>query len=242
VRSTDGLRLLPIALIVLVSAACSTVGPVLPTVPEPTPSDGPTAPIEPTEEPVVATLAAPSFTAVDLSEPGRPLDAATLLAAMRDSRRPGGVPDQMETDAIAGSLANAIWTFDGGPWTTMAAGGSCGAESCTLEIAGSRTGIPGEDLWVFAVVPATGSVAVVSAELRSLPDDLLTRLDELTRKIVQAGNLDGMLLTSVRWLAPPETDRFVLSYRTGGEEGSCRVDYTLDAGHATIVSEQAANC
>ena len=226
----------------LVSTACSASGPVVPTVPGPTSSIESDDPIEPSARLVEPTAAPPSFIAIDLPPPGRPLDAATLLAAMRDSRRPGGVPDQVETDAIAGALASMIWTFDGGPWTTMAVGGSCGPENCTLEVAGSRTGMSGEDLWVFAVVPATGSVAVVSSELRSVPDDLLLRIDELTRSIVQAGRLDGMLLTSARWLPPPETGQFVLSYRSGGEEGSCRVDYTLDAGQATIVSEQVVNC
>ena len=161
---------------------------------------------------------------------------------MRSSTRPGGVPDQIETDAIAAGLAEAIWTLDGQPWTTMAAGGSCGPESCTLDVAGSRAGLSGEDLWVFAVAPATGSVQVVSSEVRSLPEEMLVRLDELARSIAQEGSLDGMVLASVRWLPPPEADRFVLSYRSGGEEGSCRIDHTLDAVSATIISEQVVNC
>jgi len=182
------------------------------------------------------------MTGIDLPQPGHPFDASALLEAMRNSMRPGGVPDQIETDPIAAALAEAIWTFDGQPWTTMAAGGSCGPDSCTLEVAGSRTDLTGEDLWVFAVAPATGSVQVVSSEVRSLPEDMLVRLDELARNIVQDGSLDGMVLTSVRWLPPPEAERFVLSYRSGGEEGSCRIDRTIDAVSATIVSEQVVSC
>ena len=161
---------------------------------------------------------------------------------MRDSRRPGGVPDQIETDAVAAALADAIWTLDGQPWTTMAAGGSCGPDSCTLEVAGSRSDTPGEDLWVFGVAPATGSVQVVSSELRSLHDDVVAQLDELTRTIIRTGNLDGVRLTSVRWLPPPEEDQFVLSYRSGGQFGACGIDYTLDAVDAAILSVQAVSC
>ncbi|HEX7197446.1 MAG TPA: hypothetical protein VF364_11515, partial [Candidatus Limnocylindria bacterium] len=54
--------------------------------------------------------------AFDLPEAGRPFDAEAILAAMRDSRRPGGVPDEMQTDAIAAAVADAIWTIDGEPW------------------------------------------------------------------------------------------------------------------------------
>jgi hypothetical protein len=234
-------------LIVLISTACSaTVAPS----PSPSPPAAATQttppeteePVEWTAEPIESASATPALTGIALPQPGHPFGATALLAAMRNSVRPGGVPDQIETDPIAAALAEAIWTLDGQPWTTIAAGGSCGPDSCTLDVAGSRAGIPGEDLWVFAVVPAVASVQVLSSEVRSLPEDMLLRLDELARIVVQDGSLDGMVLTSVRWLPPPEAERFVLSYRSGGEEGSCRIDLTIDAVSATIISEQVVNC
>ena len=70
-------------------------------------------------------------------------DAATLLGAMRDSRRPGGVPDQLETELIAATLAETLWTFGGKPWTTWPSAGSCGAQTCTLEVCRCPPGAPG---------------------------------------------------------------------------------------------------
>lgn len=204
----------------------------------PTSSPSSTVVVSPTDDDGTPT----SPPGIALPEPGRPLDAATLLAVMRESRRPGGVPDEIETDAIAGALAGAIWTFDGLPWTTTAAGGSCGPETCTLEIAGIRDGMTGDDLWVFAVSPASGSVEVVSAELRSLPAEVPVAVDELVRSVDADGSLAGMLLTSVKWLPPPDAGRFLASYRSGGEEGSCRVEVTLDAAGGVIVSEQRLGC
>jgi hypothetical protein len=177
-----------------------------------------------------------------MPEPGRPFDAATLLRAMRDSRRPGGVPDELETDAIASALAKAIWTFGGGAWPTVAAGGSCGPDTCTLEISGADEGAQGDDLWVFAVTPSTGAVQLQSTDLRSLPMDLVARLDELTRSLVPPAILDGLILTNVRWLPPPDDGQFVVSYRSGGEEGSCGADVTIDAAVPEVVSGSTSDC
>jgi hypothetical protein len=165
-----------------------------------------------------------------------------MLDAMRTSRRPGGVPDQLETNAIAAAVAGAIWTYGGEPWTTIATGGSCGTESCTLEVAGTRPGSLGEDLWIFEVVPGTGSVSVVSADLSALPTEISAPLDELARLLFRPGRLDGLALASVRQLPPPSGGRFVLSYRSGGEEGSCGADVTLDAVLPEIVDDVLVGC
>ncbi|MGQ0607162.1 MAG: hypothetical protein ACT4OQ_01680 [Chloroflexota bacterium] len=176
-------------------------------------------------------------------EPERAFDPATLLDAMRTSRRPGGVPDRLETDAIASALSDAIRVYGGQPWTTMAIGGSCGSQICTLEVAGTRSGNLGEDLWVFDVTPASGAVQLVSADLRSLPPDVSIQLDELARAMLPATNFEGLNLTNVRWLPPPDDAQFVLSYRSGEEEVStCGLDITLDAVAPGIVSRLFLDC
>ena len=193
-------------------------------------------------DPAASATTPPRAGALVLPEPGRPFDAATLLAALRESRRPGGVPDELETDEVASALSNTIWTFDGEPWNAISAGGSCGPATCTLELAGADDSAQGDDLWVFEVTPATGAVQLQTTDLRSLPTELLASLDQLTRSLVPVAELDGLILTNVRWLPPPDDGQFVVSYRSGGEEGSCGVDVTVDAAVPEIVSGSSSDC
>ena len=227
----------------LMCAACTTVltpsasPDVLSPTEEPrptrsTPSESESAP--PPSEQTVAGLEIPSL--------GHPFDAGSLLAAMRDSRRPGGVPDQIETDAIATSVADTIWTYDGQPWATMAVGGSCGPERCTLEVAGAAPDGEGDDVWVFTVTPATGEVVLLTSELGSVPPGIVAALDALARALDESGALDGMLLANASWMPPPDEGEFALSYRSGGEEGSCGVDLTLDAVKAEVISSTTIGC
>lgn len=203
----------------------------------PMPSITASAPLSPSPPPTAVVQG------IELPEPGQPFDEEAILAAMRDSRRPGGVPDELETDAIAAAVAEAIWTIDGEPWTTMATGGSCGPQACTLEVAGADAGSPGEDLWVFEVTPGSEAVEVVSADLRSLPAELVPRLDELTRSLIPTVDVEGLNLTNVRWLPPPDETRFVLSYRSGDEEeSSCGADVTVDAAVPAVVSDLTIDC
>ncbi|MDQ3689114.1 MAG: hypothetical protein M3406_03595 [Chloroflexota bacterium] len=184
----------------------------------------------------------PAADGLALPDSGRPFDAVTIIEAMRDSRRPGGVPDELETDAIAAALAEEVWTVDGEPWATMSTGGSCGPQTCTLEVAGAATGAQGEDLWVFEVSPNSGDVRIVSADLRSLPSELIGQLDALTRALSNGRIGADLSLTNVRWLPPPHASQFVISYRSGGEEGSCGADITVDALVPSVVSERVLDC
>ncbi|MGI8998223.1 MAG: hypothetical protein ACR2GO_00715 [Candidatus Limnocylindria bacterium] len=179
---------------------------------------------------------------MELPNPDRAVDPATLLDAMRTSRRPGGVPDQLESEAIAGTLADMIWTYGGEPWTTMAIGGSCGPQTCTLDVAGTRPGSLGEDLWVFDVTPDDGSVSVASANLAALPSEIVTPLDELARTLFPPDQLDDLILSSVRWLPPPMEQHFTLSYRSGGEEGSCGAEITLDVATPAVTEKVFFDC
>ena len=222
-------------------AACGANPTISPTASPPTaaPPSGTSSaaplPSEPSpSERVIAGLVLP--------EPGPAFDAATLLDAMRTSRRPGGVPDQLEIDQLAGTLAETLWTYGGEPWTTMAIGGSCGTETCSLEVAGTRPERLGEDLWVFEIVPGTGRVTVVSADLSALPTEIVDPLDDLAHMLFRPGRLDGLVLASVRWLPPPSGGQFVLSYRSGGEEGSCGADITIDAILPEIVDDRPIDC
>ena len=179
---------------------------------------------------------------LDLPAAERPFDPDALLAAMRTSQRPGGVPDQLETQSIAAALAERIWTFGGATWATFAAGGSCGPVSCTFEIGGTPEGAQGEDLYIFSVVPSSGEVELVDATLRGIPADLVADLDALTRELFADGDLTGLSLAGVRWLPPPDDGQFELSYRSGGEEGSCGVDIVVDAETPRIVAATPLDC
>jgi len=159
---------------------------------------------------------------------------------MADSPRPDGVPEELQTDAIAAAIADAIWTFDGGAWDRPIVSGVCGT-TCTLEVSGSHAGTGGEDLWIFHVDPSSGSVEVASAELRALPNHVVDLVDRLARRL-GTSLADDMLLTTVAWQPPPDGDQFSLSYRSGGEEGSCAVEILVDARAGTLVDERASGC
>lgn len=212
-------RAIAILAVATLAAACAA--------PAPSPSSG-------------APSRLPSASIV-LPDPGQPFDATAILEAMRDSRRPGGVPDQLEIESIAAAVADAIWTFDGEPWTPIVAGGSCGPQACTLEIAGTPTDALGEDLWVFAVTPSSGDVELVTADLRGMPVDALASADDVLRQL-QSLPPGNAALASGRWLPPPDAGVFVLNYRADGEEGTCGIDYTVDVEARLILDEVIVGC
>jgi hypothetical protein len=145
----------------------------------------------------------------------------------------------VETFAVATAVADAIWTYGGEPWSALAIGGSCGQELCTLEVAGSRTGSMGEDLWVFDVAPATSRVTVVASTLHAIPADVPGSLHEQVMGLLGADRFRGLVLASVRWLPPPDATSFVLTYRSGGEEGSCGTDITVASDVPEITADHA---
>ncbi|HEX5040402.1 MAG TPA: hypothetical protein VFW95_09725 [Candidatus Limnocylindria bacterium] len=218
--------LLPV--VVTLAAGCTTAG-----------TQHSEAPIP--SSPAPATTAPPS-TAAAVGDPGKPYTGLDVLAAMRASRRPGGVPDPVETDAIATAIADAIWTFDGQPWSDLSAGGSCGAATCSIDFVGTRDGSSGEDVWSFEVAPADGSVQVVRRELGAVPDHVRDELDTLARSLVIGGQLDDLVLGSATWLAPPDAPAFALAYRSGNEEGSCAVDIVLDPVARRVLDSRASDC
>ena len=166
-------------------------------------------------------------------EAGQPYDAAAILEAMRTSPRPDGVPAELQTDAIAASIADAIWTIDGEPWDAILIGASCGA-SCLIEVAGTREGAAGDDVWTFEQT-STGAAELLAdgVQLHAIPENVVADLDRRARSLLGA-DVEGMTLTSATWQLPPHADEFALSYRSGGEEGSCGLDLVLDAARGEI--------
>lgn len=178
--------------------------------------------------------------ALDLPQIGSPFNATDIQVMMQSSRRPGGVPERLQAIAVAQQVADSIWTYGSTPWATSTAGAFCGIDVCTLELAGTRPGTAGEDLWVFEVRDAT--VTLVTADLGSLPDQLVEELDALARVGEPAIGKHELSLASTNWLLPPADGLFRLSYRSGAEELSCRLDVTVDALGGTVSDSVATFC
>ena len=151
---------------------------------------------------------------------------------MRDSRRPGGVPDQLQTTPIAAAVADQLWTWSGQPWTSISIGGSCGPERCSLDVAGVTADGAGEDLYQLEI--AGGVVRLLGSQLGGYPPSLESELDAIARSEV-GDRLVGLILQSARWLPPPDLGRFVLAYRSGGEERSPALDVTVDLRTREVV-------
>jgi hypothetical protein len=219
---------------VLAMAACSN--------PPSSVTDEPSGPAAPTPSVEPSVVIGDPGSPLSLRPPGRPFDAEDILTAMRDSRRPGGVAEELQTDAIAAAVADTIWTLQGDPWDTISTAGACEGAQCTLELAGSATGDAGEDVWVLAVDPATAEVTVIDADLHGIPLEAADTIDRLARSVEGGDALDGLLLTSVRWHAPPDDQSFALAYRSGDEEQSCSMDVRLDIVSLELTEVSASGC
>jgi hypothetical protein len=225
-RRTGAIRLLAAALVLTAAGCTATVDASAEATVSPTPSAPPA-----TASPVPSATPEPT-PLVALPDPAHPFTADQLLAAMRDSRRPGGVPDELETPAIAAAVAERLWTFGPGGWATSSVGGGCGPQVCSLEVGGTADGALGEDLYVFTIDPASGAVSLMDASRGGTPADLVEALDAAARDTWD-GSLQGLGLASIAWQPPPNEGRFILTYRSGGEEGSPGVTLLLDVIEGT---------
>lgn len=212
-------RIVPLAVVAVLLAAC---GPQ-----DPSPSAGP-----PSSDGTVAPSASDAA-ALDVPAPGQPYTAEDILTAMAESRRPDGVPDELQTQEVAAAVADAVWTLGGEPWTIVAIGGSCGADACDLEVAGSPERGTGDDVYFFRVDPETSEVELLQSVLLGLERRHVEGLDRFARDRWD-GDLEDFALATARWLPPPDAGRFVLAYRSGGEEGSPGVDLLVDLEAGTV--------
>jgi hypothetical protein len=227
-------RLAPwLAAALVVLAACTSDASAPATSPTPAPSEAPetrTAPGNP------SAIASPGLDEpLPAVSPGRPYDAQAVLAAMRASARPGGVPDQLETDAVAAAVAEQLWTWDGRPYPLLQAGGACGPQACSLELAGAPRGAAGADLYVFSVLPASSTVRLEAADLHGYPARLDRQLDALVRRRLPAADLAGLALAAASWQPPPDETVMVAAYRSGGEEGAPAVDVVVDLASEEVL-------
>ncbi len=232
-----GTRAIPALMILGLLVAC---GSPRSTASQPELPGSATAPSPASDPPATSEGSGEPAPTLELPRLSQPYDAADILDIMATSRRPGGVPDALETIAIARQVAGAIWSYRGAPWVTSAASGTCGPEVCTLELAGTLEGGQGEDLWVFEVV--NGAATLVTAELRAMPRELVEELDAVARSVEPAIDRHELVLGTVAWLLPADRGHFRLSYRSGGEEGSCRIDVTVDASDGSLLSSDIDDC
>jgi hypothetical protein len=170
-----------------------------------------------------------------LSSPGAPYDVDAILDAMAASRRPGGVPEVLQNRQVAASIAHAARSWDGNAWETLSISASCGPERCSVELAGEARGGAGTDLYSFSVDPEARRVELLASDLHGYPATLEADLDAVARAALDPKRLDGLALVSARWLPPPDTDRYLLAYRSGGEEGAPRLDILLDLATGEVL-------
>lgn len=204
-----------VAALAILLAACTTV------TPPPLPSRATTT--RSPNAPIVAPV------------PGRPYDGDALLAAMRASRRPGGVPDELEMPAVAADLAAGLWTWNGNPYPVLVVGGACGPQRCTVEVSGTPVAAAGADLYVYRVDRATQRVTLEGTDLRGYPTALDPVIDRIVRDALDPALLDGLALAGAAWQLPPATGQLWAAYRSGGEEGSSGVDVLIDLAGAAVL-------
>jgi hypothetical protein len=183
-----------------------------------------------------SSLPSANASPVSAAEPGRPYEGVAVLEAMRSSRRPGGVPDALQTRPIAMAVADALWTWDGHPWQTLVIGGACGPSSCSLEVAGSPDGT-GTDLYTFQIDPMDGTVTEVASDLHGYPAALDAELQAVA-EAKAATMVAGLAFASASWLPPPDIGRYWVAYRSGGEEGSPGVDLLVDLAGGTVLKHR----
>lgn len=225
-----------LALVAVALGGCTATPPV----DSPTPTHSAVRTVAATVTPSPTATSTPHATpaptgAIPPPTTARPYEAADVLSAMRGSRRPGGVPDQLETTGIATQVAATVWTWQGGPYPALVVGGSCGPASCTLEVSGAPPGAAGADLYAFSVALPSGTVELAASDLHGYPSGLDALIDATVRDRLGPDALDGLALSGATWQLPPRVGWFWVAYRSGGEEGSPGLDVLVNLASGEVV-------
>jgi hypothetical protein len=92
------------------------------------------------------------------------------------------------------------------------------------------------DVYSFRIAAGSAVVSVVQADLHAFPELVDLQLDTLVRARIDAARLQGLALVGDTWLRPPDAGRYVLAYRSGGEEGSPGLDVLVDLPGGEVLS------
>lgn len=208
------------------------------------PVTGGTPTLSPTGTPAAAPSASgpgPGGASTD-RRPGRPYTAADIERELADV--PEEFPDRLRDPALAGAIADALWTYDGRPYAELWLLGSCSTNgACELTATGrpESGGEESSDVY-FWQVPARSSTLVASGPpaLKGYPPELASEVDGLVRSLDRDGVLTGLSLLGVEWAVPPPDDGYVARYGTGDEEGARVVQVLVDrsAGQILRIAEE----
>jgi len=165
---------------------------------------------------------------------GRPYTAETIAVAMQDV--PVSFPPQLRTEAMARTLAERIWTYDGQPYRRLSFDASCdegGPPRCDLMMSGWPGFVPMEGsrdtyYWIVTgsgfdmLTPSEAEMRGYPTGLRRYPPELTPQLDALARSLDTGGQLADQRFYGAGWAIPPPDDAFILTYAPGQERGHAR--------------------
>ncbi|HEX5826387.1 MAG TPA: hypothetical protein VFY23_02620 [Candidatus Limnocylindrales bacterium] len=176
-----------------------------------------TSPPAASADPVATPVVPSASPAADV--PGRPYDGQALLALMRTQQQPALDPS-LVTDAVAAAMAEQVWTYDGTPYRQVMFEGSCESGACALGLTGlpSAAGDPSfADAYRWAVEPGASVLRTEGGwpSLSGYPHELDEALAEEARLLDAEGLLEGLQLSSVRWVPDLEDRVFELQFDDG---------------------------
>jgi hypothetical protein len=169
-----------------------------------------------------------------LPDPGTPYTGAELLNLLNFTPVP--LPPPMTSLAAMELIAHEIWTWDGARYDDLSLSGSCGQDTCTVEIGGGRSGARGSD--VHGVVVAVPDLVTRSAghSLSAYPAALDPKLEDLARQLVAPQLLRRMTYRGAQWHLRPEPDQYTLTFAVDDTEGSPGKRVTLDLLRRMLIS------
>ena len=200
----------------LVAAALAACGPVMPSA-----TDAGASKASPAGSPSTSVAPSPS-PAADL--PGRPYDGATLLALMRAQRQPA-LDASLVREDVANAMAQQVWTYDGMPYQATLFEAACEGPTCTVGL----TGLPAfatdptfADTYRWVLDPGSAALQPEGAwpSLSGYPHELDAELAAEAQRLDTDGRLDGLQLSSARWVSDAGRRTFQLQFDDGLDPAS----------------------